>query len=62
MQKGSFLSQPIPHGWNSFVYVLEGKALFGESYKWVVFLWPMFTFRVMVFVCTGSQCLSVCVC
>lgn len=31
MQKGTQLSQPIPEGWNSFVYILEGKALFGPK-------------------------------
>ncbi|KAK7097970.1 pirin-like isoform X2 [Littorina saxatilis] len=33
MQKGSHLSQPIPAGWNSFIYILEGSALFGREAK-----------------------------
>lgn len=30
MKKGSCVKQPIPAGWNSFVYVLSGSAQFGN--------------------------------
>nr|KAG5709251.1 hypothetical protein BaRGS_018003 [Batillaria attramentaria] len=33
MPKGTQLKQPIPSGWNSFVYILEGKASFGPEGK-----------------------------
>ncbi|XP_063414745.1 pirin-like isoform X2 [Mytilus trossulus] len=33
MQKGSSVDQPIPTGWNSFIYVLSGSAHFGNSDK-----------------------------
>lgn len=33
MQKGSHLKQEIPIGWNSFVYLLQGKAMFGPEGK-----------------------------
>lgn len=33
MKKGSSFDQPIPAGWNSFVYVLSGSAQFGGTDK-----------------------------
>ncbi|KAL8617108.1 hypothetical protein ACOMHN_014278 [Nucella lapillus] len=31
MEKSSHLTQPIPDGWNCFVYVLRGRAFFGPE-------------------------------
>ncbi|KAF7069315.1 hypothetical protein CFC21_074965 [Triticum aestivum] len=31
MQPGSQLHQPIPEGWNAFVYVIEGEGVFGKE-------------------------------
>jgi len=31
IQPGGKITQPLPEGWNSFGYVLEGSALFGEK-------------------------------
>lgn len=31
MQPGSQLHQPIPEGWNSFVYIIEGEGVFGRE-------------------------------
>ncbi|XP_062588476.1 pirin-like [Saccostrea cucullata] len=33
MNEGTTLNQPIPKGWNAFVHVLSGKALFGPESK-----------------------------
>lgn len=33
MNEGTTLNHPIPQGWNSFVHVLSGKALFGPEIK-----------------------------
>lgn len=33
MSEGTTLNHPIPQGWNSFVHVLSGKALFGPENK-----------------------------
>jgi len=30
MDKNAKLKQPIPAGWNAFVYILSGNALFGK--------------------------------
>ena len=30
MKPGVVLHQPVPEGWNAFVYVLEGEAIFGN--------------------------------
>ena len=30
LEKGAELDQPVPEGWNGFVYVLSGAALFGK--------------------------------
>lgn len=30
LDKGAVLNQPVPEGWNGFVYVLSGAAYFGE--------------------------------
>jgi len=30
MKPGAVLHQPVPEGWNAFVYVLEGEAIFGN--------------------------------
>ena len=30
MKPGAVLHQPVPKGWNVFVYVLEGEAIFGN--------------------------------
>ncbi|XP_020188086.1 pirin-like protein isoform X2 [Aegilops tauschii subsp. strangulata] len=31
MQPGSQLHQPIPEGWNAFVYIIEGEGVFGRE-------------------------------
>ncbi|XP_063413947.1 pirin-like isoform X2 [Mytilus trossulus] len=31
LDQGAVLNQPIPQGWNSFIYTLSGKASFGED-------------------------------
>nr|XP_045085302.1 pirin-like protein isoform X3 [Aegilops tauschii subsp. strangulata] len=31
MQPGSQLHQPIPEGWNAFVYIIEGEGVFGKE-------------------------------
>ena len=31
MQPGSQLHQPIPAGWNAFVYIIEGEGVFGKE-------------------------------
>jgi redox-sensitive bicupin YhaK (pirin superfamily) len=31
MQPGSQLHQPIPAGWNAFVYIIEGEGVFGRE-------------------------------
>lgn len=31
MQPGSQLHQPIPEGWNAFVYIIEGEGVFGSE-------------------------------
>jgi redox-sensitive bicupin YhaK (pirin superfamily) len=31
LDPGSKLEQPIPAGWRSFLYILSGKAKFGEA-------------------------------
>lgn len=30
MDPGSKFSQPIPNGWNGFIYTLKGKGSFGK--------------------------------
>lgn len=30
IKPGAVLHQPVPEGWNAFVYVLEGEAIFGD--------------------------------
>jgi redox-sensitive bicupin YhaK (pirin superfamily) len=30
LDKGAALKQAVPEGWNGFVYVLSGSALFGK--------------------------------
>lgn len=31
LDPGAVLNQPIPDGWNAFIYTLQGKAVFGEG-------------------------------
>lgn len=31
MQPGSYFQQPIPLNWNAFIYILEGKGVFGDA-------------------------------
>ncbi|KAL5715064.1 hypothetical protein ACHQM5_016943 [Ranunculus cassubicifolius] len=31
LQPGSHFQQPIPHTWNTFIYVLDGKGVFGKA-------------------------------
>ena len=33
MEPNSSFTQPIPSDWNSFIYILEGKGLFGSREK-----------------------------
>ena len=30
LEKGAVLNQDVPEGWNGFVYVLSGTAMFGK--------------------------------
>ena len=37
LAKGATIDQPVPEGWNGFVYVLSGTALFGRKYFFIIF-------------------------